>query len=74
MVEYAPALRPTAGTYLFMHFLIVLLFVKVAVLASDLWVLVRDGEPRFKSNGWLFAFSVTLLPLLLASSPVWLAL
>ena len=74
LVKYAPALRPTLGTHLFMHFLMVLLSVKVAVLTSYLWVFVQDEEPPFKRNGWFFAFGATLWPLLLASCLVWLSL
>ena len=72
IVELAPALRPTIGTYLFTHFLVALLFAKVAEGTSGLWELVLRKKPRFESNGWLFAFGVTLLPLLVASFLFWL--
>ncbi len=55
-----------------MHFLIALLFAKVAEGTSGLWELVLREKPRFESNGWLFAFGVTLLPLLVASFLFWL--
>jgi hypothetical protein len=72
VVALAPALRPNFGTYLFTHFLIALLFAKVADVTSGLWELVLRAKPRFESNGWLFAFGITLLPLLVTSFSFWL--
>jgi hypothetical protein len=72
IVQLAPALRPTFGAYLMVHFLVALLFAKVAEGTSAIWELVLRKKPRFESNGWLFAFSVLLLPLLVTSFSFWL--
>lgn len=71
-VELSPALRATFDTSLFTHLLIALLFAKVAEGTSGLWELVLREKPLFESNGWLFAFGVTLLPLLVTSFAFWL--
>jgi hypothetical protein len=72
IVELSPALRPTVGTYLLVHFLVALLLAKAAESMSGLWELACSEKPRFESNGWLFAFEVTLLPLLVTTFLIWL--
>lgn len=71
-VELAPALKPTFDTYVFAHFMIALLLAKLAEGTSGAWELLLHEKPRYERNGWLFAFGVTLLPLLVTSFLMWL--
>jgi hypothetical protein len=70
-VYLAQALRPTVRNYLITHFIIALLLAKLAEGAAGIYELIVHEKPRFETNGWFFAFSITLVPLLAVSLLVW---
>ena len=51
VVELAPALGATFADYVVMHFLITLLFARVAGIASGVWELAHNVQLIFERNG-----------------------
>lgn len=73
LVELSPALGPTLGAYVFMHFCVALLFARLADVVAAMWELALGEPPRFVASGWMSAFNVTLVPLFVAAFAAWWA-
>ena len=71
LVELSPALGPTFGAYVLMHFCVALLFARLADVVAAMWELAFREPPWFVTSGWMFAFNVTLIPLFLAAFAAW---